>query len=394
MSARPSTDFAPASTSRQDPARAAPAGRAAGGCCELSATGPAASALQRHFELHPAAFAALHAIGGAPVRRFASAVVASSQLATHTLTIRRDGIGATLATIGFVELPAAGGAPERLYATEAECGDASRLPIAETLLAFSRLAVVVVGVVADGAATDAQSEWAALHERLRQMPWPNRQLLVLPLAEQPVDGSDLSARVARLVAGTSVSAVTTPRLAAPQAAWAHIDAAWRAVRAGRPLPSAPRAGAPAPAPAACAPSAMRSGRRRGAEDFDPARLLRYAQACAALRGASDICVFRIVDRRLLAHAGRASDPQLLAAQGAALLASALGAASALGGRQAVVENRLVLDTRILLARMIPGQRGLGLLAVYDRTGADPDRISDQLRRLEALLEPHREAVRA
>ena len=76
-------------------------------------------------------------------------------------------------------MPTADQQPLRLYTTEADADGATRHGLARMLLGFSRLGVVMVGDLPGHALGTAMKP---LHDDIVNGPWPNRQLLLLPLS--------------------------------------------------------------------------------------------------------------------------------------------------------------------------------------------------------------------
>src|SRR5207237_9693745 len=123
---------------------------------------------------------------------------------------------------------------------------ASRHALARMLLAFSTLGVILVGDVPGHSMTGI---FKPLHEDMITGPWPNRQLLLLPLST----ANALVTQGMELARGTGVNVRTTPQVARPADAWNFISSTWgrlrEELRGSAPLPparpTAPRAQAPA-----------------------------------------------------------------------------------------------------------------------------------------------------
>jgi hypothetical protein len=371
---------------------------------EIFSVCPPAEALQLLFDAQQPTFIAVHDLGTAMSARFLAELAVALRLPLQTLTIRRSGVGVTLATLQFIELPSPKGpqsaAPLRVYATAADADTTTRRLLADVLLAFSRLGVLLVGAVAPHAIA---AQFAPLRERLLTVPWKNQQLLLVPVT---TPSPELAEQTRKLVAGTVVAASVTPVAADTPSRWGFIHGAWNRLRNNLPEtrlsfdppPSAP-VPAPAPAPArtlapvempAAEPLPMRpmpaTGAAAAAGRLGEAQLARYAQACSMLKGSLGCCLFELQSGRPVAHAGRRGNIETLAAQGTHLLAAALDSGARLGDPGGSAECLITLDRQLLFVRQMPQQRTLGMLAVFDRALANPMLVRVQLQRLEPLLD--------
>ena len=149
---------------------------------ELFVSCDAAQAMRQQFEHLRPDFIAVHDIATNSSRKLLAGIAAASGRAVQQLVIRRQGYGTALATLEFVELPTADQQPLRLYTTEADADGATRHGLARMLLGFSRLGVVMVGDLPGHALGAAMQP---LHDDIVNGPWPNRQLLLLPLSGPP-----------------------------------------------------------------------------------------------------------------------------------------------------------------------------------------------------------------
>jgi hypothetical protein len=380
---------------------------------ELFAACPPGEALQMQFEHHPSAFIAVHEIGDPASDKLVANLATGLKLPLQKLTIRREGVGAMLTVIEFFELPAVRGLPVRMYSTHTDADPSAGRQIAEALLAFSRLGVVLVGAAA---AHSLHERLAPLRERIRSGPWPNRQLLIVPVSPQV---ADLAEEVRKLVEGTPVLATSAAPAIGAGAVWSKIQAAWDIMRSDGPAqpraPTVASANAHAAAPKSPAPVHPASAATAAPGVVPPARPVvapvstpvvpdavapitapvpgaprevhwqRYVQACSTLRGVTDVCLFRLNDRQPVAHAGQSLDGRVLAEQGAALLATAVGSAAALDARHSTVEVQTTLDSIVLLARVLPHPISLGMLTVGAREKVNPAALRARLLGLEPLL---------
>jgi hypothetical protein len=87
------------------------------------------------------------------------------------------------------------------------------------MLAYSRLGVLMVGALPANALT---AQLAPMHEALSRGPWPNRDLLMVPLGSSTA----LAAQASALAGTTSVAVHVTPHAAKPKQAWSFISGAW------------------------------------------------------------------------------------------------------------------------------------------------------------------------
>lgn len=187
---------------------------------ELFVSCDAGPALQQQFEHVCPEFIVVHDIGTTSSRKLLRGLAAASGRALQKLAIRRQGYGQALATLYFLELPAANGQTLRMYTTQAETDAATRKSVARMLLAFSRLGVVMVGNVSSQL---LQPELNALRDDIATGPWHNRQLLMLPLGS----ASNLVALGVDLANRTGIMIRTTPVVSRPAEAWSYISETWK-----------------------------------------------------------------------------------------------------------------------------------------------------------------------
>lgn len=398
---------------------------------ELFVSCDPAQALQQQFEHVQPEFIAVHDIGTTSSRKLLAGIATASKRPLQKLTIRRQGFGTTLATLEFVELTSAnGGVPLRMYTTQTEADTVARRELAHMLLAYSRLGVVMVGDLPPHALAAAL---APLREQMDSGPWPNRQLLLLPL----VSASALATQGTELGRGTGVTVRSTPQVTRPAEAWAFISGTWSRLSVSRPgsRPAAAPAttspptladrAAPPPAPQPPptpqhAPSVARieppadTGiesvqgplvlrpmpevpQPRGAAEptaskgSDPL-LDRYVAQLAKLTGMVTCCVFDPADRQPLAHAGAAPGtapgPAELARHGAALLASLLDANRALRlGPVAAPDAAITFGSHHVVLRSVPTRPNLVLHALLDKESIHITLARMQIARLDELFEP-------
>jgi len=363
---------------------------------ELFVSCAPAEALQQQFDHVDPDYIAVHDIGTTSSRRLLAGIAAASKRAVQKLHIRRQGYGTALATLEYVELPTSDGSRLLMFSTEVEADTVSRHDLARTLMAHSRLAVIMVGELPGHA---LESAFKPLHDDILGGSWSNRHLLVLPLT-----GTSAVAHVAaELGRGTVVDVRTTPQVTRPADAWGFINGTWARIRDMLPRrgdapperPSHfPRIGESASAPPApSAPLAMRpmpavpTSRQRPAAPSAAAGILdRYVHQLGELTGMVSCCVFELSSGRPLAHAGASPGADDLAQHGTELLASIAGTCRAMGLGHALPDAAITLGAHHLLLRAVPKHPGLALHAVLDKTHANLTLARLQVQRMDAIFD--------
>ena len=350
-------------------------------------------AMQQQFEhLHPE-FIAVHDIATTSSRKLLVGIAAASGRAMQKLVIRRQGYGTALATLEFVELPTSDGSTLRMYSTEADADTAARHGLARMLLAFSRLGVIMVG---DLPGHSIASALKPFQEFMVGGPWPNRQMLLLPLAS----GSALMAQGMEMARGTGVNVRTTPQVTRPADAGGFINGTWGRLRDhtqpdGRRMPSlagAPASGVAAARPTAAPPAAMAMRPMptvgpAGSGAAAPKSLLdRYVHQLSELPGMVSCCVFDVASGLEVTHAGASPGASDLAMHGKALLAGMSASSRALGLGHTLPEAAITLGSHHLLLRAVPGHPGLALHAALDKANANLTLARLQVQRLDALFD--------
>lgn len=376
---------------------------------ELFVSCAPAEALQQQFQHLEPDFIAVHDIATASSRKLLAGIAAASGRAVQKLVIRRQGYGTALATLEFVELPTSDSRSLRLYTTEADADTSARHAIAKTLLAYSRLGVVMVGELPGHAIAAALKP---LHDDIIAGPWSNRNLLLLPLAS----ASTLVTHGLDLGRGTGVAVRTTPQVARPADAWAFITGTWSRLREqapgeGRgvpdlgafkpnsyqpkrpPLTTGIPSGDTLPmdnavaAPVVLTMRPMPSIASAAGISAGPLTLIeRYVKQLSELSGMVSCCVFDIQSGRPVAHAGANPASEELATHGSALVAAMISASRGLGFGHALPEAAITLGAHHLLLRGVPRNAGLGVHAVLDKTSANLTLARLQVLRLDALFD--------
>ncbi len=359
---------------------------------------PAEAMLQQFAQLTPD-FIAVHDVGTALSARLLVAVATASSRKMQKLVIRRQGYGVALATLQFVELPLSPGRNLRVYTTQIDADTQTRHQLAHVLLAHSRLAVVMVGELPSHA---LESSLQPLREAMTASPWPNRQMLMVPLGS----AASLPTQAAALAGHSGVMVRTTPQVARPADAWSYISGAWNRLNsatesapAHMPAPaSSPPAALPKtyeyvptqplelnPMPAVAAQSAAPQP-VGGAEPWSE-----YVRRCAPIKGLVECCVFDLDTQRSLGHSGTPRMAERLAAKGTMLHAVMSDSAKVLGLGSGHPDATITLDQHHLLLRPMPGHPRVALHLVLDRQHGNVGLARAQLHQIDQALLAHGKA---
>lgn len=369
---------------------------------ELFITADVASSLQREFVQHSSEFIALHDLGTSASLHLLNNLATSAGTRMQRLSVRRQGHGVALAVLQFMEMPLGDGTPLRVYSTDVNADAQNRAQVARALLAHSRLGVLLVGEMPRHTLA---GHLGPLHEAmLRSATWPNRELLMVPLASSIA----LAVHAATLAQGSPVSVQVTPQADRPRQAWSFIGGAWNRMSAGAggaartlageaqaavvqagvvqagvvqaaaappaPTPRPSFAEAPTqpmglhpaapPAPTPPMPTPALPMPRAGATAWRP-----YAERCMAVKGAVACCVFDTHTLQALAYAGGPPQAERLAQQGAALLSQMSASSRALGLGAAQADASISTSRHHLLLRHVAGHPGVAVhLVVAAATG--------------------------
>jgi hypothetical protein len=365
---------------------------------ELFVTTDPASALQSEFALHAPEFIALHDVGTSASLRLLASLAGAAGARVQRLSVRKQGQGVALAVVQFVEVPLANGVPVRVYSTDINADGSSRAQMARVLLGHSRLGVLMFGELPAHALV---AQLAPLREALLRGPWPNRDLLLVPLGSSAA----LASQGSQLAHQSDVAVHITPQAAKPKHVWTFIGGAWnrlhgtptgeralptemtRAVPKPRvPLPEAttepmPLESAARPAPRAMAPMLQTQPVPMpvpGATSWQA-----YVDRCALIKGTLSACVFDTHSMQVMAQAGGPPAAERLAQQGAALLSAMNDASRALGLGPARPEASITTTGHHLLLRPVPGHPGVALHLVLQASASNLVLARMQLERLEA-----------
>ncbi len=369
---------------------------------ELFVTTDVATALQQEFALHSPEFIALHDLGMSASLRLLSNLAGAADARVQRLSVRRQGHGVALAVLQFVEVPLANGTPVRVYSTDVNGDGGLRAQLARVLLAFSRLGVLMVSELPPHALT---AQLAPLREALMRGPWPNRDLLMVPLGSSIA----LAAQGAQLAHNTPVAVHVTPHAAKPKHVWTFVGGAWNrlhgAVDGARALPTELSRAVPKPkvpsTEATTEPMPL-DGMGAALRPMPPmAPLLppslasitpmpvpgatswqTYVDRCALIKGTISCCVFDTHSMHPMASAGGPPSADRLAQQGAALLSAMNDASRALGLGPARAEASISTTSHHLVLRPVPGHPGVALHMVLLASASNLTLTRMQLERVE------------
>jgi hypothetical protein len=190
---------------------------------ELLVSCEPADALQQQFDLHHTEFVTVHDLGSAMSRRLLGGVATASRRPLQRLHIRRRGSGDTLAIIHFLELPTSDDRTLRFYTTEADAPPMVRHSITRALLANATMGAVMVS---DDALRQPEVAFTHLHAELARPPWPNRQLLLLPMEPVTTLARELARVGQDLAVRHGLQVLTTPVVHRPSEAWLFLQSSF------------------------------------------------------------------------------------------------------------------------------------------------------------------------
>lgn len=381
---------------------------------ELFITADVAGSLQREFVMHTPEFIALHDVGMSASLRLLTSLAGAAGARVQRLSIRRQGHGVALAVLQFVEMPLADGTPVRVYATDINADSVTRQHVARVMLAHARLGVLLVGDLQPNALT---GQLQPFHEAMLRGPWPNRDLLMVPLGGITA----LAAQAQQLAGSSQVAVQVTPHAQKPRQAWAYIGGAWNRLHTNpsgeRALPTdmalavprprvpvseaatqpmelnplgsqpvqAPRGAMPMPMPVtgsaaqrAPAPPVQMPMPKPGGTSWQA-----FAERCGAIKGCQACAVFDLHTLQVLASTGNTPSGERLAQQGATLLSQMNDAGRALGLGPSRPEASISTPTHHLLLRPIPGHPGIAVHIVLQASNSNLTLARMQLERIEA-----------
>ena len=360
---------------------------------ELFASTDVASALQLEFTQHFPQFIAVHDVGTSASLRLLSSLASATGQRLQKLTVRRQGHGVAMAALQFVEVRLGDGTPVRVYATDLGSEGPLRLAVGKVLLAYSQLGVLLMGGLTPSALA---GQLQPLNAAVLAGPWPNRELLMVPLGS----GVPLASHAAQLAGRSGVAVHVTPHAGKTRQAWAYIAGAWNRLHGGAagghamptdfgpagappppvPVPRSeapteamglhPLADSPAPwSPAAYAQAPAQASAHAPEHPATPSSTLQtravqpwktYVDSCSLLKGAIACCAFDTLSMHPLAHTGPAATAVQLAEQGAKLLKAMAEATRAVGLSAAPSDGSVTAAGHHLLVRPVPGHPGIAL----------------------------------
>lgn len=365
---------------------------------------PAEAMLQQFSQSAPD-FIALHDLGIDASSRLLAALAAAAKGKLQKLIVRRQGYGVPLATLQFVELQLQPGRKLRVYTTQVDADSQSREQLAKVLLAHSRLAVIMVGELPSHAVA---SHLEPLRQAIASGPWPNRQILLVPMSSVP----SLPNQAAMLAGKSGVMVRTTPQVARPGEAWSFISGAWNRISAStavaastppaqvttgnaamaptEPMPLAPPAITATYAPTQ--PLDLQTMPKAGAQ-LAPATIDRrdtaiwaeYIRRCSAIKGVTHGCVFDVDQQRSLAHDCTQRMAERLAAKGAMLHAAIVDTSHVLGLGTTPPDAAITLEHHYLLLRPMPGRPRVALHLLLDRSHGNIGLVRAQLHQIDQAL---------
>lgn len=359
---------------------------------ELFVSCEPAEALTQQFDHLNPEYVAVHDLGTSASRKLLGGIAAAAQRPLQRLVIRRPGGGTTLATLEFVDCPAANGSTVRLYSTAVDADTATRQALARVLLGRARLGIVMVGDLPAHALASALDPW---RDAVIRGGWNCRRMLFMPLAA----GAALPGEIVKFRSATAIDAHATSQVTRPADVWSQLYTAWNALQRqlhpgaeaarlpllGGSAPAArPAAPAPSAAPAWSAPPTPMPVIGAAAPSRD-APLERYLHDVGQLAGVLSACVFDLASGQPVGHAGSRPGPEDLARHGNALLAAMMTASRSMGLGAVVPETTITLGQHHLLLRPVPAHPGLALHLVLDKPHATLALVQVQLRRLEGEL---------
>jgi hypothetical protein len=355
---------------------------------ELFVTGDPVDALKQQFERLAPEYMALHDVGTSASLRLLGALAGASGARVQRLSIRRQGHGVALAVIQFVEVPLSDGNEVRIYSTDVNADTQTRHSLALLLLSRSRLSVLMLGELPAHA---LNTTLKPLSDAVTLGPWPNRDMLLLPLGS----ATTLASQAVKLVGGSGVAVRITPQASRPNDAWSFISGAWNRLQgqsgAGPslntdlaravPKPTVPDSEAPTQIMELGHSPAHHRVRQPPKPSPSAVRWADYALRCSAIKGVVRCCVFDLSTQLPLAEAGHMPAADRLAVEGSLLMDAMSDAARQLGLNNTGPEAVISFGHEHLLLRPVPGHPGAVLHLVLQTTASNLTLARMQLERV-------------
>ncbi|PXW98197.1 hypothetical protein C7444_103295 [Sphaerotilus hippei] len=373
---------------------------------ELFVSCDPASALIQHFELHPATYVALHDLACNASRRLLQALAGATGQPIEHLVIRRQGFGTLLASIDYLDCPAAHGRVLRLYCCDTDTDPATRQAVSHVLLGRSTLGVVMVGELSAQALNDLLQP---LRDHLFDPHWTCRQLQFMPLAS--ATSTSLATLAGGLGAGSGVTTRIAPLVVGSSEAWSFLARAWNqwqlqqyplaqalllepfrparessqpmplpvgsATTGAAPLVSAPAALTTTSAPLPASPPAPALPRN--------APMSRFVRELADLPGVHALCVFEQASSKVVATTPDEPRAVDLARRGTLLMAAAATSRRSLHISSEPSELVIAGGSLSQGLRLITSQPGLAVHLLFDPAVTDWPTLRARLAAMDAAL---------
>jgi hypothetical protein len=315
----------------------------------------------------------------------------------QVLQIRHRQTRSLLSTIPYIDLHFDGAEPLRLFACDVDAALPQKQALSRSLLAFSSLAVLVIGDHSGRSIANNLESW---RYQMHQEPWLNRHALVMPLSAT----SAAVTRNAQFARSTHVSVRVTPVALSIEEAWRYISGAWLRVFPQGDSPMEITSGfigldpSPEPAPtgtAARAENPLLMRREAHVEPLSPPPLPKRPESLAAasrpelapppmarsreesqllsehakrileLEGVVAVSLFDANTGLSVAQAGGARFADHLAQQGMLLASTASHSARTLGCCEAALDVTVQWADKFLVLRHVPNRPHLAAAALVD-----------------------------
>ena len=337
-------------------------------------------ALQQQLDFLRPSYIALHDVACRSARRLLHAIASASGQPVERLVIRRQSYGTVLASIDYVDCPAARDQRVRLYSTDSEADTATRTSLARVLAGQATLAIVLVGDVPAHALSDALQP---LREAMFRPEWRCANLQFMPLVSS--HHAALAGLVAALGPGSGVVSQIAPRVSRPAEAWTFLSESWNRLQATlHPNGTGALLGTVSLGRDTLqAMPVLDSGLTPLAARAHP--IERFVLEAHALPGVQGACVFDVATSRVIGHAGAAFLANDLARRGSLLLAAGTSSRRQLHLVGPADEVLVGGGREALGVRALQSQPGLALHLVYDPAQTSWIQLRPRLMAMDAAL---------